>query len=226
MSKRSKSEKKSPAQPKPVDFNLTPHGVLIKLSNNSENIGFFDQKLATYEKQLRSMDADYAYSVALGKIQLVQDEVSLHGRPAISCKAGCGACCHQKVDLGSFEGEMLRKHLDEVRLEVDVKRLEKQAEALKNGSFLQLPYEERRCVFLGADQNCRIYSVRPLMCRRHFVQNDPAICRTEDVSRLQMDVNPDADAYLSAYVTKNATVSLPEFVQANCSSTLVHKASD
>jgi Fe-S-cluster containining protein len=226
MSKRSKSEKKTPAQQKPVDFNLTPHGVLIKMSNNSESIGFFDQKLASYEKQLRSMDADYAYTVALGKIQLVQDEVAIHKRPAISCKAGCGACCHQKVDLGSFEGEMLRKHLEEARLDVDVKRLEKQASALRSGSFLQLSYEERRCVFLGADQNCRIYSVRPLMCRRHFVQNDPAICRTEDVSRLEMDVNPDTDAYLSAYVTKNVTVSLPEFVYANCISSLVPQSSE
>jgi hypothetical protein len=30
-----------------------------------------------------------------------------------------------------------------------------------------------------------------------------------------MDVNPDTDAYLSAYVTRNATTSLPEFIQSS-----------
>ncbi|WP_141733190.1 YkgJ family cysteine cluster protein [Oligoflexus tunisiensis] len=225
MSKRSKADRKAPSKPKPVDFNLTSHGVLIRISSNPDRIDFFDQKLASYEKQLRSMDADYAYEVALGKIQIVLNEVSLGARPPISCKAGCGACCHQKVDLGTLEGDKIRQHLAENRIEVDTGRLEKQASAMKNGSFQKLSYEERRCIFLGDDQNCRIYSARPLMCRRHFVQNDPAICRTEDVSKLVMDVNPDTDAYLSAYVTKNPTSSLPEFVQENCSALITCKGS-
>jgi Fe-S-cluster containining protein len=202
MSRRSQKDKKAKSQPKAVDFNLTPQGVLIKTSNNPETIGFFDQKMAAYEKQLKSMDSDYAYSIALGKIQLVVDEVQMNKRRPISCQAGCSACCHQKVDLGAFEGAMIEKYLRENPVAIDPVKLKKQTDALRSepGSFEALPFEDRRCVFLSSGQTCSIYSVRPLMCRRHFVQSDPTICRTEEFFRLEMDVNPDTDAYLSAYV--------------------------
>jgi Fe-S-cluster containining protein len=120
------------------------------------------------------------------------------------------------VDLGAFEGALIEKYLHDNPIAVDKDRLRRQAEALKGeaGSYEKLPFEERRCVFLSADQTCSIYSVRPLMCRRHFVQSDPSICRSEEIFRLEMEVNPDTDAYLSAYVTRNATRSLPEFVQS------------
>lgn len=214
MSKRPKKAKRSPSKPKAVDFNLTPQGVLIKTSNSPEKIAYFDHKMAAYEQQMKAMDPDYAYSIALGKIQLVLDEVAINKRPAISCKAGCSACCHQKVDLGSFEGELITRYLTEHNIEIDARRLKVQTDALAKGPgfYEKLPFEDRRCIFLGPDQRCSIYSVRPLMCRRHFVQSDPAICRTEEFFRLEMDVNPDVDAYLSAYVTRNVTTSLPDFM--------------
>ncbi len=219
MSKRPRKVKRISAQAQAVDFNLTPQGVLIKTSNSPEKIAYFDQKLAGYEQQLRVMDPDYAYSIALGKIQLVLDEVVSSKGPPISCKAGCSACCHQKVDLGPYEGSLILTYLSEHPLELDVDRLKIQTEALAKGpgSYERLPFEDRRCIFLGADQKCSIYSVRPLMCRRHFVQSDPALCRTEVFFRLEMDVNPDVDAYLSAYVTRNTMVSLPEYIARHSS---------
>jgi Fe-S-cluster containining protein len=215
MSRRAKV-KKPRANPKAPDFNLTPQGVLIKTSNQPERIHLFDEKLVGYEKQLQSMDPDYAHSIALSKIQLVVDAAALNSSRPISCKAGCSACCHQKVDLGTFEAALIEAYLKENRIAVDTERLRKQTEALKGepGSYEKLPFEDRRCVFLSAGQTCSIYSVRPLMCRRHFVQSDPALCRKEEFFRLEMDVNPDTDAYLSAYVTRNATKSLPEFLQS------------
>jgi Fe-S-cluster containining protein len=207
MTRREKDKK----PPKAPDFQLTPQGVLIKTSQQPEAIQFFDEKLIGYEKQLKSMDSDYAHGVALSKIQRVVDAAG-----PISCKAGCSACCHQKVDLGAFEAQLIEKFLQDKPMALDQERLRKQTEALKGeaGTYERLPFEDRRCVFLSAEQTCSIYSVRPLMCRRHFVQSDPAICRSEDFSRLEMDVNPDTDAYLSAYVTRNATRSLPDFVQS------------
>lgn len=215
MSRRVKV-KKPQAKPKAPDFNLTPQGVLIKTSNQPDAINLFDEKLVGYGKQLQSMDSDYAHSIAVSKIQLVVDTAASSSSRPISCKAGCSACCHQKVDLGTFEASLIEAYLKEHRTAVDAQRLRTQTEALKGGpgSFEKLPFEDRRCVFLSAGQTCSIYSVRPLMCRRHFVKSDPALCRSEEFFRLEMDVNPDTDAYLSAYVTRNATQSLPEFLQS------------
>jgi Fe-S-cluster containining protein len=215
MSRRVK-EKKPKAKPKAPDFNLTPQGVLIKTSNQPDAIRVFDEKLVGYEKQLQSMDSDYAHSIAVSKIQIVVDAAATNSSRPISCKAGCSACCHQKVDLGAYESSLIEAYLKEHRIVVDAERLRTQTEALKGGvgSFEKLPFDDRRCVFLSADQICSIYSVRPLMCRRHFVKSDPALCRSEEFFRLEMDVNSDTDAYLSAYVTRHATKSLPEFLQS------------
>lgn len=215
MSSRSKKQKNSEPRQRLVKFNLTPQGFLIKNTNNSETVKFFDQKIASYENQLKSMDSDYAYSTAIAKIQVVLDEVTINKRKPISCKAGCSACCHLKVDIVPFEGEKIQKHIIENSIKYDASLLATQTKALKSGpgAFEQLPFEERRCIFLNPEQKCSIYSVRPLMCRRHFVQSDPSFCKGADFSSIELDVNPDVDAYLSAYVTRNVTTTLPEFIQ-------------
>jgi len=219
MSRRQKPKKAEP-KPKIKDFNLTPQGFLIKSSNVPDKTAFFDSKMASYENQLTSMDVEYAYETAIGKIKVVFDEVTANKRKPISCKAGCSACCHLKVDIVPFEAELIKNHVIDNGIKFDRERLAIQTRALKLGvgAYEQLPFEERQCIFLNSEQRCSIYSVRPLMCRRHFVQSDPAFCRTQDFSRIELDVNPDVDAYLSAYVTKNPPKPLAEFIQDHLTS--------
>ncbi|HYX34222.1 MAG TPA: YkgJ family cysteine cluster protein [Oligoflexus sp.] len=215
MSSRSRKPKKADAKPKTVDFNLTPQGFLIKSSGQQGSVEFFDKKFSDYQHQMKTMDPDYAYATAINKIKVVLDEISLNNRRPISCRAGCSACCHSKVDIVPWEAELIKQHVAENNIRFDTRLLDIQSEALKGepGTYEKLPFADRRCIFLDADQKCSIYSVRPLMCRRHFVQSDPSFCKTEEFARIEIDVNPDVDAYLSAYVTHNATVPLPAFIQ-------------
>lgn len=211
MSGRSKKAKRSTG-PKPVDYLLTPQAVLLKLWGDAERIGLFDRKLESYELQLRSMEPGYAYDTALAKIQSMLGQASLNKNRPISCKSGCSACCHQRVDITSTEAASIMKFVAENQLPINTMQLEKQVSAIKLASFSSLSFEERQCIFLGPDQRCSIYPVRPMVCRRHFVTSDPAICRSEDFSRIELDVNPDVDAYLSAYVTRNLARPLPEHI--------------
>lgn len=58
MNRRAK-DKKPRTKPKVPEFNLTPQGVLIKTSNQPDAITFFDEKLVSYEKRLKTTDPKY-----------------------------------------------------------------------------------------------------------------------------------------------------------------------
>jgi Fe-S-cluster containining protein len=79
-------------------------------------------------------------------------------RAANACAKGCAFCCHLPVLVTAPEAALLA---EVARRTPDVRaRLEK---------------EERRCPFLGDDDLCVAYDVRPLRCRAH-TSSDRAVC--------------------------------------------------
>ena len=118
---------------------------------------------------------------------------------AISCKAGCAACCRQMVPLSLFEAEALaewvgslpeagraelerRFHAALIRLR-DAGALEslvKEDRVLEKEELTELAIEYFRagvpCPFLD-NENCGIYSIRPMACREYLVTSAPELCR-------------------------------------------------
>ncbi len=75
-----------------------------------------------------------------------------------ACAAGCAFCCHLPVLVTPGEAELLA---EVARQRADVRaRLERLT---------------RRCAFLGDDNRCVAYDVRPLRCRAH-TSKDRAFC--------------------------------------------------
>jgi Fe-S-cluster containining protein len=75
-----------------------------------------------------------------------------------ACAAGCAFCCHLPVLVAPLEADLLAEaalRLPEVRARVES--------------------PTRRCAFLGGDDRCMAYDVRPLRCRAH-TSSDRAIC--------------------------------------------------
>lgn len=101
------------------------------------------------------------------------------------CKAGCTACCHTQVSVTSDEAALLFSQILK-GTEIDQDRLEKQM-ACENDStkFYQLSYEERRCIFLDDNGHCRVYELRPAVCRTNAVLGSPDQCRIENESNKQ-----------------------------------------
>lgn len=93
----------------------------------------------------------------------------------VTCKRGCAHCCHIQVAVTPDEADLLR--LASQDLEIDKARLEQQA--VYKDIYDKLPYKQRRCVFLGDDNDCRVYEVRPIACRKYLVGNDPKLCNTK-----------------------------------------------
>jgi Fe-S-cluster containining protein len=130
-------------------------------------------------------------------IEGVAAQLAEAGR-AISCRAGCGACCRQIVPLSIFEAEALTawiRSLPEIQQQQLAQRfhqaLTKLAAAglidrLVNEDWLAetdsarqlaLDYLHQRvpCPFLE-DESCSIHPIRPLICREYLVTSPPEHC--------------------------------------------------
>jgi len=78
-----------------------------------------------------------------------------HGA-AITCRAGCDACCHRRFSVTGVEADALRRHLDALG--------EPAREALRARATAGDP---TRCAALDDDGRCGVYEARPLICRTH-----------------------------------------------------------
>lgn len=99
---------------------------------------------------------------------------SKHG-PHITCRKGCGACCHLNVDVFPQEAVLLRAVAREAGVDIDEARLARQLDH-QGDKWHELPIEDRRCVFLGENRACRVYEHRPGSCRKYAVKSDPDRC--------------------------------------------------
>lgn len=59
-------------------------------------------------------------------------------------------------------------------IEIDAEKLARQASV----PWDQLPIEDQRCLFLSADNECRVYEHRPGACRKYMVKSNPDLCDT------------------------------------------------
>jgi Fe-S-cluster containining protein len=130
-------------------------------------------------------------------IEGVTAQLGQAGR-AVSCKAGCGACCRQMVPLSIFEAEALTawiRTLPDARQQELAQRfhqaLTKLAAAglidrMVNEDWLaetqtarsmaiEYLYQRVPCPFLE-EESCSIHPIRPLVCREYLVTSPPEHC--------------------------------------------------
>lgn len=81
-------------------------------------------------------------------------------------------------------------------------------------AFLDLSYENRKCIFLNDEGACQVYEDRPSVCRTNAVLGRPDQCDTSDTvqpTRLVKTSNADMAIY-AAYLTSREAGSLPYLV--------------
>lgn len=98
--------------------------------------------------------------------------------PKVTCRRGCGACCHLHVSIDRHEAALLVTHAITSGIEIDRAKLARQA-GHKLRTWAELSDDDRRCVFLGDDDACRVYEHRPNACRKYQVITDPELCDTQ-----------------------------------------------
>jgi Fe-S-cluster containining protein len=91
----------------------------------------------------------------------------------LTCRKGCAHCCHVEVQVGDIEKDLIMEYVEKNGIKYNKKKLEEQ---LGLDQYTWPMSDVSRCVFLGADNTCNIYEVRPMSCRKYFVMNDPKFC--------------------------------------------------
>jgi Fe-S-cluster containining protein len=142
--------------------------------------------------------------------QRAAEKTQAEGR-AVSCRAGCGACCRQLVPISACEARALARLVEampEPRQSQVRRRFDTALEALNAGGVLQrlmVANENGRaelgmdyfrlgvaCPFLEAE-SCSIHSDRPLSCREYLVTSPAENCKTpsaETIQLLKLDGDP------------------------------------
>ncbi len=115
-------------------------------------------------------------------------------RPA--CGRGCAACCHQLVPLTMIEAQRIAEFLQRLprpeRRDM-IKAVDRQSQKFAawvatrppgdvQDRIVNADYLRQRipCPFLGKEMECRIYPVRPLICRGHHALGTNANCQNGD----------------------------------------------
>ena len=128
---------------------------------------------------------------------------------AISCRAGCGACCRQLVPVSRTEAHHLNDLIEampEPRRQVVRDRFASGKQRLIEAGMLEVSEraadsEDRlavgrdyfrlgiACPFLE-EESCSIHADRPLACREYLVTSPPDLCRAEHEGTIRKVVLP------------------------------------
>jgi len=129
-------------------------------------INGYTAQLSTLRLQNRLETTKEVYKAVDGFFTAAPDE----NKKEIQCKEGCTACCFIEIDVSRDEAANILDYCRENGLPIDKEYLEKQASAgRKTYSAVS------RCVFLKGNL-CSVYEVRPVACRKHWVNTDPKLC--------------------------------------------------
>lgn len=109
-----------------------------------------------------------------------------YGYAAPFCHEGCCACCHEPVYCTDEEARLLQTFCAERGLVIDGDKLRRQLsflgldeEGLHTGEsrWNDQPRADQSCVFLDAAKgSCRVWPVRPLVCRAHLAEGSSEFC--------------------------------------------------
>lgn len=126
---------------------------------------------------------------------LVDAELQASPPTGVSCSAGCGSCCKSfPKQITDDEADLLATLVRTGVAPIDLDELKSQAAS---------ELHHMRCLFLGQDEKCRIYSDRPMVCRKYFFTSPAAHCSSADEG-----VTPRID--LMPELIASAAMSLPD----------------
>lgn len=177
------------------------------------------QKLTGFiESRIDNINSTLSRHDAIRKLRRLYEKLDNALKPiqkVTSCKQGCNHCCFLPILSSELENELIKDYMSEHFTEdnySDFKyKISQNKDTLShlvniNGRFMEENYKlyaasNIPCAFLDINNNCMIYEVRPFICRKYLVFNDPLVC---------MNTLNKTDQYYSSYLTtvKDSIVKL------------------
>jgi Fe-S-cluster containining protein len=177
------------------------------------------EKLSKFiESRIDNINSKLSRDESVRKLRRLYEKLDNALKPiqrVTSCKEGCNNCCHLPVLSSELEKELIKDYINEHystdKLTEFKYKINQNKDILlrlvhNNGRFLDENYKlyadaNIPCSFLDSNNNCMIYEVRPFICRKYLVFNDPTVCKDTLNKTVQ---------YYSSYLTtvKDAVVTL------------------
>lgn len=135
----------------------------------------------TYSKQYKALITPNKRSqvkAAKACYRAVDDLVKEHFKQpnnTHNCKEGCSHCCHLFIFTTCDEALTIFNYCNANNIDIDKTRLEKQ-QGIETEEWTRTLGQHSKCVFLGDNDRCRIYPVRPIVCRKYYVASPPHLC--------------------------------------------------
>jgi len=154
---------------------------------SEEQTDFVFNAVAGYSHQLDTKFKDHSIKDKVGAMYDAIDEMNKEGLELTkkqegrvpSCFKGCAHCCHIQVAATEWETQTVLDYMDHAGIEFEEKDIQKlERLALVKSDHEYMVHPDRRCVFLGDDNLCQIYEVRPSACRNYYVFTPPEECDT------------------------------------------------
>ncbi len=135
--------------------------------------------LTTLTKMIRPQErADFVHDLVDQEMNELFKDPSVNLLTA--CKKGCAACCHTQVSVTSDEAEVLAgKIIDGHPINWANLHIQQNA-GTDFDQFMQISYQQRKCVFLNEQDMCSIYDDRPSVCRTNAVVGTSEQCQSDD----------------------------------------------
>jgi Fe-S-cluster containining protein len=146
------------------------------------------------ETRINSETAKITEQEALRKLKRLYEKLNTALKPmsrAVSCRAGCGHCCHLLVLTSRLEFKMISEYMSSHYNDKDLLEFKERIHKYKNiytsivlssdGTFSEQStrsYLSSKvpCAFLDNNRRCMVYEARPFICRKYLVFNSPEVC--------------------------------------------------
>lgn len=154
-------------------------------------------------------------SVVVSIDALIRNAKAMEGaRDVITCREGCAHCCKQGVMIGPHEAALLVAAAQKNSIPIDRKRLAWQSHYETDEQWAARSEYNRRCVFLGDDNRCRVYLARPLACRKYFSLSEPSRCDIDNYrdGEVLTWFSIDAEIFATGVMTEFGADWLPRMV--------------
>lgn len=162
------------------------------------------------ESRIDSINYELPQVEATRKLRRLYEKLDNALKPiekVTSCKKGCNHCCFLPILSSKLENELIKDYMSEHysphNLSEFKYKIKQNNETLSQlvhnkGRFMDENYKlyataNIPCAFLDSNSDCMIYSVRPFICRKYLVFNNPKVCE---------NTLNKTDQYYSTYLTK------------------------
>jgi len=132
---------------------------------------FIKEYLPKFRGILETEGIQKTVDIAYNLMDSINEDTGLNDRTTCA-GAGCNFCCYGEISLSSLEASYIHSYINQVEIPFDKKLVERQN--LK--PHKDLAYANKRCAMLNAEGKCRIYEIRPSICRLHNSTSEPQQC--------------------------------------------------